>query len=324
MMQQQPKREPIKDVSIRPLEESDLPAAELIMRLAFGTFLGVPDPMEFMGDANFIGTRWSADPTAAFGAAINGELVGSNLAAKWGSLGLFGPLTVHPDYWDGGVGTRLVEPVMELFAEWGIKHAGLLTSGHSLKHVGLYQKFGFWPGSLIAVMGKPVRPPENAPQWSKYSEASEGEQESHVAACRELTDGIYEGLDVEREIRAAQAQGLGDTVLLWDDAGLAGLAVCHYGPGTEAGSGMFYVKFGAARAGKDAGERFEQLLDTCESLAAEREIPLIVAGVNAARHDAYRRMLARGFRSNMQGLAMHKPSDPGYNRSDVYVIDDWR
>jgi hypothetical protein len=35
------------------LLEADLPEADRIVRLAFGTFLGIPDPASFMGDASF-------------------------------------------------------------------------------------------------------------------------------------------------------------------------------------------------------------------------------------------------------------------------------
>jgi len=59
-------------VSIRPLEERDLPAADRLCRLAFGTFLGLPDPMTFMGDADFVATRWRADPSGALAAQIDG------------------------------------------------------------------------------------------------------------------------------------------------------------------------------------------------------------------------------------------------------------
>ena len=55
------------------------------------------------------------------------------------------------------------------------------------------------------------------------------------------------GLDVRAEISSVEAQKLGDTVLLWDDSQLAGLAVCHSGAGSEAGSGKCYMKFAAVR-----------------------------------------------------------------------------
>ena len=56
------------------------------MRLAFGTFLGIPEPSSFMGDASFVVPRWNADPSAAFVAEIDGRIVGSNFAARWGKL----------------------------------------------------------------------------------------------------------------------------------------------------------------------------------------------------------------------------------------------
>src|ERR1700730_817163 len=62
------------DVSVRPLAESDLPAADEIMRVAFGTFLGVPEPRTFMGDAASVQPRWRSNPTAAFAAELDGTL----------------------------------------------------------------------------------------------------------------------------------------------------------------------------------------------------------------------------------------------------------
>jgi hypothetical protein len=35
-------------------------------------------------------------------------------------------------------------------------------------------------------------------------------------------------------------------------------------------------------------------------------------------------MLARGFRTFLEGVAMQRPNEPGYNRPDCFVIDDWR
>lgn len=312
------------DISVRPLQESDLLTAEHIMRLAFGTFLGLPDPASFMGDASYVRTRWRADPDAAFAAEISGEVVGSNFATDWGSVGFFGPLTIHPDLWDRGVGKRLMEPIMECFDRWQTKHAGLFTFAHSQKHVGLYQKFGFHPRFLTAIMSKPVEPTGRASAWAKFTDAPASERAAILDACRELTDAIYEGLDVGHEIRSVADQKLGDTVLLWNGNKLRGLAVCHSGAGTEAGSGVCYVKFGATRPGADAERDFDRLLDVCEEVASSQNLSRLSVGVNTARHEAYRRMLARGFRIDLLGVGMDKPNEAGYNRPGIYVIDDWR
>jgi GNAT superfamily N-acetyltransferase len=312
------------EITVRPLEERDLPTADHIMRLAFGTFIGLPEPAAFMGDASYVRTRWLADPSAAFAAEVSGELVGSNFATNWGSVGFFGPLTIRPDFWDRGVGKRLMEPIMELFSRWGTKHAGLFTFAHSPKHVGLYQKFGFWPRFLTAIMSKLIEQTKGASAWTRFSEAPADEREGLLSACRELTDAIYEGLDVEREIRAVATQGLGETILLWDDSRLGGLAVCHSGPGTEAGGGVCYIKFAAVRPGLDAERGFSRLLDACEEWASSENSSRLVAGVNTARHEAYQEMLARGFSADLQGVVMSRPNEAAYNRLGVYLIDDWR
>src|SRR5947209_15918934 len=140
------------NLAVRPLEEGDLDTADRIMREAFGTYMNAPDPAQVLGDTEFVRTRYRADPTRAFCAELDGQVVGSNFATRRGSFGFFGPLTVRVDLRDRGVATRLMEPVMDLFARWGVRHAGLFTFPESPKHVGLYNRFGFWPHQLTPVL----------------------------------------------------------------------------------------------------------------------------------------------------------------------------
>lgn len=322
MSAQSPKR--AEEVIVRPLRENDLPEADRVCRLAYGTFLELPDPLTVFGDAEYVRTRWMAAPDAAFGAEVKGELVGSIFATSWGSFGFFGPLSVRPDLWDKGVAKRLLERTMELFDKWGTKHIALLTFANSGKHIALYQKFGFWPRFLTPVMSKAVEQKPQAVVWSKFSDVQVKERAECLDACSSLTGAIYKGLDVRREIQAVDAQKLGETVMLWDRTELIGMAVCHCGAGSEAGSGNCYVKFGAVRPCENARINFGLLLDACEMLATEREMSRLIAGMNVARHEAYRVMIQRGFRIDLLGVAMKKPNEPGYNRSEIFVIDDLR
>jgi GNAT superfamily N-acetyltransferase len=314
------------EVTIRALREEDLPEADRIMRLAFGTFLGMPDPMQFMGDADYVRPRWVADPSAAFAAELEGQLVGTNFATRWGSVGFFGPLTIRPDLWDRGIAQQLLRPTMDLFEQWGLRHAGLFTFAASTKHVNLYQKFGFWPRFLTALMDLPVSAEPSSPttRWVKFSGLSAEEKEQCLEACGELTNSIYDGLNLEREIRAVDHQRLGDTILTWGGGEMQGFAVCHSGAGTEAGSEKCYVKFGAVRSGLDAEHEFRRLLDACRQFARSRKAVTLSAGVNLARLDAYREMLDAGFRTKAQGVVMEQNGDAGYNRPEVLLIDDWR
>lgn len=49
----------------------------------------------------------------------------------------------------------------------------------------------------------------------------------------------------------------------------------------------------------------------------------MVASITA-RHQAYRRILARSYRAELNGLAMQRGNRADYARPDCYVIDDWR
>jgi GNAT superfamily N-acetyltransferase len=309
---------------VRPLREVDLARADHVMRLAFGTFLGMSEPMSFMGDADYVFTRFAADPTAAFAAELDGQLVGSNFATNWGSVGFFGPLTVHPHVQASGLGSALMEPVMERFAAWGTRHAGLYTFADSAKHIGLYQKFGFYPRFLTCIMERAVPDGPARGAASTLSRVPKHEREAALSGCRALTNSIYEGLDLTHEIEALQRQSLGEVVLLDDEKGISGVAVCHCGSRTEAGSGVLFIKFGAVRPGPDAEHRFEQLLDACEETARARDLARVVGGVNFGRTGAHRSMSSRGYRASDLGVAMHRPNESGYSRPDVYVIDDWR
>jgi len=312
------------DLTIKPLPERDLDAAERIFRLAFGTFVGLPDPLTFSGDCAYIRTRWLMDPSATFAAYEGDGLLGSNFASRWGSFGFFGPLSVQPALWDKGIAKRLLAATMERFDAWRLNHAGLFTFAQSAKHIGLYHHFGFYPRFLTAIMAKPVSATAVSRPAERFSDLNADARTACISAARALTASIHDGLDLELEIRAVQAHGFGDTVLLVHEGVLHGFAVCHVGAGTEAGGGVCYVKFAAARPGAKAAADFEGLLDACERFAAGRGATELVAGMNTAREPAYRLLLARGFRTFIQGVAMQRPNEAGFNRPDVFVIDDWR
>lgn len=311
---------------ISPLRENELDEADRIVRLAFGTFLGLPDPMQFAGDRDFMRSRWRARNTKVIGAYADGRLVGSNVVTRWGSFGFFGPLTVLPEFWDKGVAKRLMEGTVRVLDGWKLRHSGLFTFAQSAKHVGLYNKFGFWPGPLTALM---KHTPSAGPRMPRQSGAvllsglNKGNREEAIRACARLTHHIEKGLDLSEEIRAASTQNLGDVVLIYTRRTLDGFALCMNGPGSEGGTKICYVKFGAVRSGEGAGARFDRLLGALDEFALSRGAD-VEAGVSLARRDAYTRMRAHGFKTMTQGVAMHRPGGNEFNLDGVYTINDWR
>jgi len=322
------------EIIIRPLREEELSEASRIVRLAFATFLGLPaeDPRR-PSDSDCVRPRWIANRDAVLAAEHDGKLVGTNFATSWGSFGFFGPLTVEPEYWNRGVAQMLLAPTMQIFRGWGCRHLGLYTFAQSPKHMSLYQKYGFWPRDLVAVMARDVT--RDAPDGHRQSNfkiqrlSAAGSDELDLAEiladCRKITSTIFDGLNLETEIRAVDRQKLGDTVLVMDRDGIAAFAVCHCGPGTEAGSGVCYVKFAAVRPDSGAAGAFEALLGGVEDYARSLGAAKITAGVNLARREAFQALRARGFRTEMQGVAMETgDAGTGYNRAGIYVLDDWR
>lgn len=308
-----------RDLVVKPLIEEDLEQADSIVRVAFGTFLGLPDPTKMFDDRSMLVNRWRSNPNNVLGAYLDGHLVGSNVVSRWGTFGSFGPLSIRPDLWDKGIAKQLLEPTMDLFAKWQTTQEGLFTFAQSPKHVGIYQKFGFNARFLTAIMEKKVTKNDLSPQYKTLSE-SLGEVEPFLQECYELTDGIYDGLDLSSEIKAVKNLKLGDVVLAKQDSKTIGFAVCHVGAGTEAGSDLCYIKFGAA----SSNGAFGKLLDACEHFALRKGISKIEAGMNLERREAYETMLSHGFRSEFQGVSMQTRNGRGFNREDVFIIDDWR
>ena len=200
------------DVAIRPMTEADRMTAKRICHAAFGTFLGAPDPENFWMDRDYVYGRFGAEHVAGFVAKADGEVVGSNFATRWGSVGFFGPLTIRPDLWNSGLGQRLVGAACDTFAAWGIRHAGLFTFADSAKHVWTYGKFGFHPRFLTAIMAAPARA-GSAAGWSRYGDLPERQRAAVESAAHDLAEELYPGLDLGGEIRTVAARGLGDTVL---------------------------------------------------------------------------------------------------------------
>ena len=318
----------MNDIVIRHLVEEDLQEADRIIRLAFGTFMGHDNSEDYRSDARYANPRYNADPSASFVAEWDGKIIGSNFGLHWGSVGIFGPLTIHPEYWNKGIGSKLMKPVMKCFEEWKVTHSGAMTFANSPKHINLYRKFGYQPRFLIPVMSKKI---ESKPvtsnskfTWSSYSECKEN-QDKYLKGCNQVANTVYTGLDLELEIKVVNKMNYGETVILFDEnKEIAGFSICHCGINTEAGNNKCYVKFGAVKTNSYSQSNFINLLKACEELANAKGLSVLTGGVNAGRYNAYQYMLSQNFSIDFLGVSLHRPNNDAYNIADRYVIDDWR
>ncbi len=126
------------------------------------------------------------------------------------------------------------------------------------------------------------------------------------------------------DIGAIRAHALGETLFLTEDSKVVGMAVCHVGANTEAGSGTCYVKFGAVERGAGADQHFTRLLHAVHAYARAHGLQKLVGGVNMARRPAYLRMQELGFRIFSLGVGLVRPDVEHYDHPDRWVIDDGR
>ena len=84
------------------------------------------------------------------------------------------------------------------------------------------------------------------------------------------------------------------------------------------------MKFAAVRSGAGGEERLRNLLGAVEAWAGSVGASIVAAGTGSGRVGAWETLRAAGYRPFLQGLAMHRERHPGYDREDVFVLDDWR
>jgi GNAT superfamily N-acetyltransferase len=309
--------------SVVPLNKGDLSQASELVRLAFATYIGAVEPGEFWNDRDYVHNRWNAPHSSWFKALIDDRMVGVLCVSRWGSSAIVGPVAVHPDYWDRGIARGLMTTAVEQLDDWAVTHAGLMTFPDSPKHVGLYQRFGFWPAALIAILQRPVKLWHQVQSVVHYRQPG-SDSKGQKAACIAITDSILSGLDVSGEMDAVQQQNLGTTLILLDEtAQPQAFAICHFGPHSEAGAGVFYVKFAAVAPGPQAPNLFERLIAACDAAAQQAGQTTLTVGVNTARQGAYQWLVNEGFRTEILGISMHR-GGAGYDHKNAWVLDDWR
>ena len=308
-------------VSVRPMTDADLPACRDINRAAFADFLGLPEPAAFRPGADMIGPRWRQWPEAGFVAEVDGAMAGAGALTHMGSVCLVGPVMVHPDHQGRGIARRLMDAFVPLFEAGKFGFVGLYTHLHSPLHIRLYEQYGFVMQRPTSVMSKA---PEPGPAVVAFSALDAAGQRHALAGIRAVAEALYPALDLTREVRSITDEGIGEVLVLSPRGPVLGFACCHHGEGSEASRGQAFIKFAAVAPGVEAADNFRQLVAACDGYAHGVGAERLIAGTNTGRTGAYRLMQQHGFRTDANGIAMMRPATNGYNRPDVFAIDDWR
>jgi len=324
-------------IKIRRVRKGDLSKVRDVIEQAFGDFferqVGTR-PRQVFGGAQYVHHRWLMEPWGCFVAEEgDGKIVGAALAVIWGTLGLIGPVAVLTSYQNQDIGQQLLSACQEFFDENRATLQGVATYPYSPKHLVLYQKFGYRPKGLIVVTSKhldrrdavqPAKPARVGLAVRRYSSLDEARKKPVMLKFRRITNGIWRGMDVGKEVEIVDGLALGDTLLLEKGREMIGFAVVHMPPNSEAPHGAAFVKFLAIDQRHGKPEHLHALLAEVEEMAAAAQLSQVVAPVYTYYWAAYQVLLERGYHVDFTMVRMKRGKPDDHEDASSMVLDDWR
>lgn len=129
-----------------------------------------------------------------------GEILGSNFLDERSKIAGVGPVTVHPEVQNGGIGRRLMRDVMERASARGLAGVRLLQAAYHSRSLSLYASLGFEVREPIACMqGAPI-----AAEIRGCHVRSAGEAD--LQACNQVCESVH-GHDRGGELADSIGQG---------------------------------------------------------------------------------------------------------------------
>jgi GNAT superfamily N-acetyltransferase len=158
-----------------------------------------------------------------------GEVIAFNVAHVSGVEGWMGPLAVRPEWQGTGLGKTIVRAGVDWLKAHGAQTIGLETMPRTIDNIGFYSTLGFQPGRLTITLTLDAAEEDGAVGF--LGDLPPRQRSDALHLCRELTKTVAPGYDFTRELDLTLQLGLGDVVLVWDDANLlAGFALFHAVP----------------------------------------------------------------------------------------------
>jgi predicted N-acetyltransferase YhbS len=326
-------------IKVRRVRKGDLSKVRDVLEQAFGDYFerqfGTRPRLVFNG-AQYVHHRWLMEPWGCFVAEDNdGKIVGAAIAVIWGSVGLVGPVAVLTNYQNQDIGQQLLRATQEFFDENKVSLQGVVTYATSPKHLSLYHKFGYRPKGLVAVMSRPAarrqmvaaapaRPPKVPLTTRRFSTLEEAKKKLALQRLQKITNGVYRGLDISKEVEIVDGLALGDTLLLERGRDAVGFAIYHTPGVSEAPIGGLYVKYLAIDRGQGGPEGFDHLVGALEDQAQESGLNRVILPVYCEYFGAYQRLVERGYGIDFTMVRMKRGRQDDYEDAADFVLDDWR
>ena len=247
------------------------------------------------------------------------EIAAFNVAHQAGVEGWMGPLAVRPDRQGTGVGKTIVHTAADWLIDRGVTTLGLETMPRTPENIGFYARLGFAPGHLTITLTNEIAT-RGHPAPSLLSRRPVEHRDGVMEAARHIVNDLVPGIDFSREILLTSELGLGDTSLVEGDTGLHALAVWHSAPlaDTRTRDEVRVLKLAA----RDAAS-FDAVISAVEAAAAKAGIRRIAIRCQSRYADAFRRLIARGYRVRWTDLRMTYEGYPEQHAPRGVVFSNW-
>src|SRR2546427_6986492 len=249
----------------------------------------------------------------------HGDIAAFNVAHQAGVEGWMGPLAVRPDRQGTGVGKTIVRTAADWLIDRGVTTLGLETMPRTPENIGFYARLGFTPGFLTVTPTNRIAT-RGPPAPVLLSNPSAEDKETTMAAARRLVDDLVPGVDFAREIMLTAELGLGDTSLVEGDTGLDAMAVWHSAPLADSRT-RDEVRVLKLAARGDAA--FDAAIGAVEAAAAKAGIRRIAIRCQSRYAEAFRRLVARGYRVRWTDLRMTYEGYPERHAAQGVLFSNW-
>ena len=248
-----------------------------------------------------------------------GDIVAFNVAHRSGAEGWMGPLAVRPDRQGSGLGKTVVRAAADWLIDRGIATLGLETMPRTVENIGFYARLGFAPGYLTVTMTNDIRTRGHATP-TLLSERRGAARDAALAAARALVGTLAPGADYSREIALTAELGLGDTSLVEGADGLDALVLWHSAPLADArlGDEVRILKLAA-----ESEPAFEAAVSAAEAATARLGIRRVAVRCQTRFAEAFRRLVARGYRVRWTDLRMTYEGYPEPHPETGVLFSNW-
>lgn len=313
-------------MQLRAMEPYDL---EAVARLCGEGGLGEGAEGEARATERFAMCR-EAHPGEAYVVVKGSSLVGAGFCRLWGRTGWVGPMAVEPTHQGEGVGTMLLERLVDELKRGGATVIGAEISPAASHGIGFLAHRGFKPLYATLLLertlaaGEPPGFEDEAAEPVFYSSILPDERGRFLDDARGLSTAMDADLDYSPEVELVERFGVGESILLRRRDEPVALAVCLTRPeACGVPTGRLQVQL-LALDEMDPFPPLDGMLASIELLAREARLEHVAIPVPGRWWNGLQALLQRGYRVRQADVRLNLLGFPERGTTGKINFARWR